>query len=148
MPLQRQSYLVDKKSMTNGQTGEQPKSSMSFKTSSGGRGGYRRISEEFDLIILPYLLYVFGHTGLGKQCWPRSDATKCSVWSGSTLFTTHPAILHTWTGSEIDFLKRKYKEECLKFIKFIQNFQWKWNFESKVLRLNPSNPLWIHPWVA
>ena len=26
---------------------------------------------EFDFIILPYILYVFGQTGLSKQCRPR-----------------------------------------------------------------------------
>ena len=57
-----------------------------------------------DLIILPYLLYVFGKTGLSKQC--RSDAAERGVWSGSALFTTHPAILHTFTGSKMDLLKR------------------------------------------
>ena len=33
----------------------------------------------FDLIILPYLLYVFGQTGLTKQWRPRSDAAKHGV---------------------------------------------------------------------
>ena len=39
-------------------------------------------------------------TDLSKQCRPRSDvaATECGIWSGSTLFATHPAILHTLTG--------------------------------------------------
>ena len=30
--------------------------------------------------------------GLSKLCRPRSDAAGCSIWSGSTLFATHPAI--------------------------------------------------------
>ena len=29
--------------------------------------------------------------GISKQCRPRSDAAKRRVWSGSTLFATHPA---------------------------------------------------------
>ena len=33
----------------------------------GGGGGVR-------LIKLPYIVYVFGQTGLSKQCRPRSDA--------------------------------------------------------------------------
>ena len=49
-----------------------------------------------DLIKLPYLLYVFGLTGLIKQCTPRSE----SVAS---------AILRTFTCSKMDLLKRKYK---------------------------------------
>ena len=67
------------------------------------RGGSRKISEGFDLIILPYL---FGQTGLSKQCRPRSDATECGIWSGSTLFDTHQVILHTFTCSKMDLLKR------------------------------------------
>ena len=39
-------------------------------------GGFRMISEEIDLIEFPYLLYVFGETGLSKQCRPRSDAAE------------------------------------------------------------------------
>ena len=46
------------------------------------------------LIILSYLLYIFGKTGLKKQCRPRSD-------------TTHRAIWHTFTGSKMDLLKKK-----------------------------------------
>ena len=33
----------------------------------------------FDIIILPYLLYVFGQTVLSKQCRPRSDAAFCGI---------------------------------------------------------------------
>ena len=60
----------------------------------------------FDLIILPCLLCVYGQTSLSKQCRHRSDAAQCGVWSGSTLFATHPAILHTFTNSKMDLLKR------------------------------------------
>ena len=70
-------------------------------------GGFLR---GFDLIILPYLLYVFGQTGLSKQCRPRSDATERGVWSGSTLFAIHPAIMHTFSGSKMDLLKRSTGE--------------------------------------
>ena len=56
----------------------------------------------FDLIILPYLLYVFGQIGLSKQCRPKSDAEERGVRSGSTPFTTYLAILHTFTGSKMD----------------------------------------------
>ena len=43
-------------------------------------------------ILLPYLPYVFGQTGLSKQFRPRWDAAERGVSSGSTLFATHPAI--------------------------------------------------------
>ena len=72
------------------------------KDSEGGGG--------VDLILLPYLLYVVGQTGLRKQCRPRSDAAERGVWSGSTLFATQPAILHTFTGSKMDFLKRSIRK--------------------------------------
>ena len=69
------------------------------------RGGPRRISVGvwFDYNIV---LYEFGQTGLSKQCRPGSDTTEHGVWSGSTLFATHPAILHTFTGIKMDLLKR------------------------------------------
>ena len=66
-----------------------------------------------DLIKWPYLLYVSGH--IHEQTpQPRSDVTQPAVWSESTLFATHPAILHTFTGSKMNFLKRRlymYKVE-------------------------------------
>ena len=104
-----------------------------------------------DLIVLPYLLYVFGQTSLSKQSRPRSDAAERGVWSGSTLFATHPAILHIFIGNKIDVYKEKYP----KFIIY-PKFPWKWNFESKggsipepplnpPLKVTP-NPLWIRPW--
>ena len=43
-------------------------------------------------VVLPYLPYIFGQTGLSKQYRPRWDATERGVSSGSTLFATHPAI--------------------------------------------------------
>ena len=55
-------------------------------------------------------LYVFGQTTLGKQYRPRSDAAECGVWSGSTLFATHPAISHIFTGSKMDLLKRSTRK--------------------------------------
>ena len=58
-----------------------------------------------DLFKLAYLLYVFGKTSLSKQCRPRSDAVHRSVWSGSTLFATHPAILYTFIGNKMNLLK-------------------------------------------
>ena len=119
-----------------------------------GPGGFLR---GFDLIVLPYLFYVFGQTSLSKQSRPRSDAASRGVWSMSTLFATHPAILHIFIGSKIDLYM--YKEKCPKFITFIQNFR-----ENEILSqkgvpsegsipeppLNPPpkvapNPLWIRP---
>ena len=67
---------------------------------------------EVDLII-SYLLCVFGQTGQSKQCSPSSDAAKRGVWSGSTLFATHPAILH---AQVVNGLVKKCKEKSPKFI--------------------------------
>ena len=63
-----------------------------------------------DLIKLPYLLYVYGQTDLSKQCRHRSDAAERGVWSGSTLFATHSAILQTLTVSKMHLLKRNTVE--------------------------------------
>ena len=95
-----------------------------------------RIQEDFlfNLIILRYLLYVFGQTGLCKQCRPRSDAAEWIIWSGFTLFATHPVILTTFIGS-YGLVEEKYREKCPKFI---QNLQWIWNFESKLGSTEPS----------
>ena len=93
-------------------------------------GGFLR---RLDLIILPYSLYILRQTGLSKQCRLRSDATKCAVWSGSTLFATHPTILHTFSDSIMDLLKRSIRKSIpnfsmkMKFTEFIQTFPWKWN---------------------
>ena len=65
-----------------------------------------RFLRGFDLINLPYLLYLFEKTSLGKQCKFRSDATKCGIWSGSILFTTYPAILH-------GLVEEKYKVKSI-----------------------------------
>ena len=62
------------------------------------------VSEEVDVIKLPYLLYVLGQIGLSKQCRPGSDAIERGIWSGSTLFAIHSAILHTCTGNKMDVL--------------------------------------------
>ena len=105
------------------------------------RCGSKRISEGLDLIILPYLLYVFGQTSLGKQCRPRSDAAERGVWSRSTLIATHPAILHTFTGSKMDLLKRRIRKSVQnlsnlsKISREIEIFSQIW------IRLNPRPPL-------
>ena len=36
---------------------------------------------------------VIGTDWPGQTCRPRSDATECGIWSGPTLFATHPAVL-------------------------------------------------------
>ena len=77
---------------------------------------------------------------LGKQCRPRSDAAECGVWSGSTLFATHPALLHIFTGSEIDLLKRSLRKSIPNVSFFFSNFPWKWYFESKTCSTEPTNP--------
>ena len=38
----------------------------------------------------------------GAQCKPRSDAADLGVRSGSILFASHPAILHTFTDNKMD----------------------------------------------
>ena len=49
-----------------------------------------------------------------RETWANSIepnqmyAAECSIWSGSTLFATHPA---PFTGSKIDFFKDKYGKE-------------------------------------
>ena len=39
------------------------------------------------------------------QSRPRSDIAEHCVWSGLTLFATHPAILDTLTDSRMNLLK-------------------------------------------
>ena len=56
---------------------------------------------EFDLKELPYFHYAFGQASLSKQCRPRSDAAERGVWSGSTHFAIHTAILNTLIGSKM-----------------------------------------------
>ena len=72
------------------------------------RGGSRSISEgagdRFNHITV-FTLRI--RTGLSKQCKPRSDAAERGAWSESTLFGTHPVILHIFTGSKQDLLKRR-----------------------------------------
>ena len=49
---------------------------------------------------------ILGHTGLSKQCTPRSDATERGVWSGSALFATHPVtFIDTSTASKMVWFK-------------------------------------------
>ena len=114
----------------------------------------RRTSEGFDLIILSYLLYVFGKTGLAKQCRSRSDATERGVWSGSTLFCTHQTILHTFTGSKVDLLKRSLRKNVLSLsnsskISHEKEILSQWGFER--IPLTPSefapagSKIWIIP---
>ena len=79
------------------------------KKKSYNRAGFRMISEGgggVDLIQLLFLLYIFEKTGLSNQCWPRSNAAERGVWSGSTLFATHPAVLQKQSVSKMDLLKR------------------------------------------
>ena len=61
---------------------------------------------------------------------PRADTAERGIWSGSTLFATHPAILHSFilVGSKMDFLKT------------IKGRGWG-------AQLKPSKPLWIRPWL-
>ena len=43
-------------------------------------------------------------TDIGKQCRPRSDAAERGVWSGFTLFATHPTILDSKSGKLVQML--------------------------------------------
>ena len=88
-------------------------------------GGFLR---GFDLIIIPYLLCVFRQTGLSKQCSPRSDAAERGVWSGSTLIATHPAILHTLTGTKMALLKRRIRKCVPNLANFYPKFSMKMKF--------------------
>ena len=41
----------------------------------------------------PYYLCLASHKrDIGKHCRPRSDATECDIWSGSTLFSLYTGI--------------------------------------------------------
>ena len=67
--------------------------------------------------ILPCLPYLFGQTGLSKQCRPGWDAAERGVSSGSTLFATQ--FLDTTLGSKLYLFKfyNKYgKEEVSEFL--------------------------------
>ena len=91
----------------------------------------------FDLIMSPYLLYVFGLAVLSKQCRPRSDAAERGVRSESTLLATHPEILHTFTGRKKDLLKRSIR----KSVPNVSKFPMKMKFGDKGEGgLNPRNP--------
>ena len=99
-----------------------------------------RILRRFDLNIVPYLLCVFGQTGMSKRCRSRSDAAERGVWSGSTLFATHPAILHTFLGSEMDLLTRSTRKSVpnlsnVSYISYENKF-----FSQTEARLNPPPP--------
>ena len=52
---------------------------------------------------------LYKKTGISKQYRPRSDAAEGGVRSGSILFATLPAILHTFIESNIDLLKRNVR---------------------------------------
>ena len=65
-------------------------------------GWFLSRSIRFNYTLYSRILNVFGKTVLSKQCWPRSDATASGVWSGSSLYTTHPAF---YTHSKV-LLKR------------------------------------------
>ena len=49
---------------------------------------------EIDLCTLTHLCLVFHKKDIGKQCRPRSDATKRGVWSESTLFALRSNIFY------------------------------------------------------
>ena len=52
---------------------------------------------------------------MSKQCRPWSDAAERGVWSGSTLFATHPTILDTSSDSIMNLFKQydKYGKKVM-----------------------------------
>ena len=63
-----------------------------------------------DLIIFPFLLYVFGQTGLSKQCRLQNAASDQGL---HYLLLTQQ--LYTFTGSKIDLLKRSIRKRVPNF---------------------------------
>ena len=57
------------------------------------------LGKTFFISHLLYLPQIFQSSGLCKQCRLRSDASKCGIKSGTTLFPTHPADL--WTHQQV-----------------------------------------------
>ena len=43
-----------------------------------------------------------------KNCWPKEEATECHIWSGSTLFVIHQAILDTSKDYQLNGLVFKF----------------------------------------
>ena len=64
---------------------------------------------ELPYFKLPYLIYVFGQTGLSKQCRSRSAPQNAASDQGLH-FLPPPAILHTFTGGKMDLLKISVKK--------------------------------------
>ena len=54
--------------------------------------------------------------GWAKQCRTRLDAAECGIWSGSTLFVTHPAVFKKHQQVVKWFFKRLDKTESPIFI--------------------------------
>ena len=48
--------------------------------------------------------YIYSDS-LSKQCRPWSDAAFCGIWSGSTLFAIHQAVLDLSIISKMDLFK-------------------------------------------
>ena len=71
------------------------------------RGFLRGVQFNYITVLI---LCIFGQIGLSKQCRPRYDAAECHIWLGSKLFATHPAILHIFTGSKMDLLRRSVRK--------------------------------------
>ena len=64
---------------------------------------------------------MFGQQGLRKQCQPRSVATGCSLWSGSTRFATHPSVFRTSSGNNAVWIIRVHFWDSL-YKQFQQTF--------------------------
>ena len=108
------------------------------------------IFEQVQFDQLPYLFFTIRQTTLSKQWRTRLDSTECGIWSGSTLFATHPTILHTIIGSKMVLLKGsiRWREKKCEYLG-IPNLS-KISKENEILSqkgvpLNPWNPLWVHP---
>ena len=59
---------------------------------------FRMVKPQWNMLLINYRINQELYTiitiriCLSKQCRPRSDAKDCDIWSGSTLFDSHPAM--------------------------------------------------------
>ena len=91
-------------------------------------GTFSEVDNNNNIFKLPYLLYIFGQTGLSKQRRPRSlQKVNFTVWEDSwprpgkrrhygrrrlirvNTVATHPIILRTFKGSKRDLLKKRFR---------------------------------------
>ena len=74
----------------------------------GGDSGW--FLKGFNLIKLPYLLYVFGQTSLSKQCRPPDQTPRSAASDlGIYCLPLSQQFLHTFPRSKMDLLKRSIR---------------------------------------